>query len=361
MTRDASFKRRVRRRMAKTGEAYTTARARLDRRTAAGATRRVLHVTNGDSVRRTLHASGVVGQVLAWRDVLYDGPVPGGLTLQDLRRVRAEHLAARYEGEIAAIEQELATRDRMLDAYADGEYMLWFEADLYDQLQLVQVLDRLIRIGVDPVRMMLISVGEYRGIAHFVGLGQLHADQLGGLVDEAVPLSSEALALASAAWAALTAAAPTDLATISRARSPQLRFVGEAFARLEQEYPSRSDGLSLTERRILLAAQEGTATAAQMFRRVMDKERRPFLGDASFFNCLWDLAVCEAPLLAIGDRQRPPGDRTVRLTAMGERVLAGQEDHVRLNGIDRWIGGVHLTAGSPPWRYDERLESLVRV
>ena len=101
--------------------------------------------------------------------------------------------------------------------------------------------------------------------------------------------------------------------------------------------------------------------SAEMFRRVMEKERRPFLGDASFFNCSWDLAVCEAPLLAIGDRQRPPGDRTVRLTAMGERVLAGQEDHVRLNGIDRWIGGVHLTGGSPAWRYDERLESLVRV
>jgi len=51
----------------------------------------------------------------------------------------------------------------------------------------------------------------------------------------------------------------------------------------------------------------------------------------------------------------------VRLTAMGERVLAGQEDHVRLNGIDRWIGGVHLTGDSTPWRYDERLEALVRV
>src|SRR5262249_50067063 len=153
--------------------------------------------------------------------------------------------------------------------YANGEYRLWFEADLHDQLQLVQVLDRLGRMGVDPVRIMLISVGEYRGIAHFMGLGQLHADQLGALVDEAGKLPGQALGLPAAAWAALTAPAPTGLAAISRARSPQLRFLGEAFARLQQEYPSRSDGLSLTQRRTLLASQEGTATAGQMFRRVL--------------------------------------------------------------------------------------------
>jgi hypothetical protein len=37
-------------------------------------------------------------------------------------------------------------------------------------------------------------------------------------------------------------------------------------------------------------------------------------------------------------------DRTtgVRLTGSGERVLAGQADQITLNGIDRWIGGVHL-------------------
>jgi hypothetical protein len=42
-------------------------------------------------------------------------------------------------------------------------------------------------------------------------------------------------------------------------------------------------------------------------------------------------------------------------------VLAGISDNVRLNGIDRWIGGVHLAGPEPGWRYDERLEALVEV
>src|SRR5262249_60617805 len=113
----------------------------------------------GAWVSGTLEGSGGVGRVVSWRAVVYDGPVPGGLTPQGLRRVRAEHLASRYNGEVTAIDQELATRDRILDTYTDGEYVLWFEADLHDQLQLVQVLDRLGRFGVDPARIRLISVG----------------------------------------------------------------------------------------------------------------------------------------------------------------------------------------------------------
>jgi hypothetical protein len=30
-------------------------------------------------------------------------------------------------------------------------------------------------------------------------------------------------------------------------------------------------------------------------------------------------------------------------------------------GIDRWVGGVHLGAGEPDWRYDERLETVTEA
>jgi hypothetical protein len=42
-------------------------------------------------------------------------------------------------------------------------------------------------------------------------------------------------------------------------------------------------------------------------------------------------------------------------------VLAGGQDHVRLNGLDRWVGGVHLTDERRMFRYDERLETLLDI
>ena len=35
----------------------------------------------------------------------------------------------------------------VLKAHRDGEYVLWFEADLYDQLQILQILARLDDLG----------------------------------------------------------------------------------------------------------------------------------------------------------------------------------------------------------------------
>jgi ketosteroid isomerase-like protein len=296
--------------------------------------------------------------VLAWRDVLHDGPVPPA-DAAELRRVRAEHLAGRGWGGVREIEGQLAARDRLLEEHASGEVVLWFEADLYDQLQLVQVLDALSRLGADPARITLVSVGEYPGIAHFGGLGELRADQLAPLARDGQRLSGEALELAAAAWSAFTAPDPGGMPAIARARSPVLRHLGEGFARLLEEYPSRTDGLSRTQRRILLAAADGEASAAAVFERVWVAERRPFLADELCWALVRELAAGPAPLLVVGDPGQAFPRRRLRLTTTGEEALAGRLDHVRRNGIDRWIGGVHLAGHSTPWRYDDRLERLL--
>jgi hypothetical protein len=177
--------------------------------------------------------------------VLHDGSVPA-VAPAELRRVRAAHLAVRGWADAGSVERAFAERERTLASFArGGRYVLWFEADLYDQLLLLQVLDALGRHGVEPARVALVSVGEFRGIAHFAGMGPT-AEQLAPLAGEGTPLTDEATELAVAAWAALRSPDPTALPGISRAQSPVLRFLGEAFGRLLQEYPSRTDGLSLT-------------------------------------------------------------------------------------------------------------------
>jgi hypothetical protein len=40
-------------------------------------------------------------------------------------------------------------------------------------------------------------------------------------------------------------------------------------------------------------------------------------------------------------------------------VLAGGADQIALNGIDRWIGGVHLQGHHVPWRWDDGAETIV--
>ena len=317
-----------------------------------------LHLTNGDSTVPGLRGTGLIREVLPWRDVLHEGPVPD-LPDDDLRRVRAGFLAGENAGDVGT-EAELAARDRAVEDHRDGAYVLWFEADLYDQLQVVQILARLRRLEVRPERVTLVCVGEHLGIAHFGGLGELDADQLRGLASTAATtLDQGALDHAVLAWTAFRAAAPTELATISSTPSAQLRFVAEAFDRLGREYPSTRDGLSLTERRILSAVAEGLSSAGDVFGRVAAREARPFLGDYWCFDRMTRMARARVPLLQSGTDGEVVDRRTgLRLTAAGRRVLAGRDDHVALNGVDRWVGGVHLSGRSVRWRWDEGAETV---
>jgi hypothetical protein len=47
----------------------------------------------------------------------------------------------------------------------------------------------------------------------------------------------------------------------------------------------------------------------------------------------------------------------LRVTASGERVLRGEGDRVELLGVDRWLGGSHVTAESD-WRWDSAARKL---
>jgi hypothetical protein len=349
----------VRVRMATTGESDAAAPVHVlaergDARHLADA----LHVTNGDHTVQGLRETGLAREIIAWRDALHEGPVPA-MGDDELRRVRAAFLAGAGAADLGVL-AEFVERDATLERHRDGEYVLWFEADLYDQLQLIQILARLAG-RVSPEQITLICIGEYLGIAHFGGLGQLTPAQLRGLpAAAAARLTTAALDHAARAWAALSAPEPTGLGTVASSPSAELRFLAEAFDRLSREYPSTRDGLSLLERRILAAVAEGAVTAGDAFVHTAAREARPYLGDTWCFDTMQRLAEAPTPLLeAEPAATRVDRHARLRLTAAGREVLDGERDHAALNGVDRWIGGVHLQGHEPAWRWHEGTESLV--
>ena len=157
---------------------------------------------------------------------------------------------------------------------------------------------------------------------------------------------------------------------LATAGVPGLPFLGAALRRLLEELPAPQDGLSGTERRALQAIAAGEATPVAAFLAEQDLEAAPFLGDAWFFRALAGLGTGPDRLVETqdGDPLPPPpplGDARafarlpLRLTGAGERVLDGREDRVALLGLDRWLGGTHLTPASA-WRWDPAARLLVR-
>ncbi|HEV2460021.1 MAG TPA: hypothetical protein VGS80_16815, partial [Ktedonobacterales bacterium] len=231
---------------------------------------------------------------------------------------------------------------------------LWFEHDLYDQLQLLQALDWLAGRDLDATRVSLICIDAYPGVAPFYGLGQLTPGQLATLFPARQAVSPAQLARASAAWAAFTSPDPTPIETLLAGDTSALPFLRAALLRHLEQFPAVGSGLSRTERQILETLAAGDTAPRALFRASYDQEEAPFMGDAGFFARAATLGQGPHPLLANADGSPfaapttyPPDDAFVSqrltLTDQGRAVLAGHADWIALRGgLDRWLGGVHL-------------------
>jgi Domain of unknown function (DUF1835) len=318
----------------------------------------VLHVTNGDSAIDRLRAAGFDDPALPWRDVLHDGPVPRG-TDDALREVRARFIAERGWTTLEGARHDLALRDRTLHgALADREreLVLWFEHDLYDQLQLAQVLDVIARHPNRVARIRAIHADDY--------LGHATPDRLRSWHVMAHDLTEAELEAGRAAWDAFRAPDPRPLDVLAcTTRTSALPFMRAALQRVVEELPGRTDGLARSERQVLGAVASGARTGAEAFDACAAMEKAIYLGDASFGWYLERLSTCRHPMLdrrlrgKEGDGTRSPdGPALARwelaLTPEGERVHAGEADHMAMNGVARWLGGTLIDALSP-WRCDD--------
>jgi len=327
-----------------------------------------LHVTNGDSAADLIREAGIPGEILPWRDVLHDGPVPRDLSLAELSRVRASYLASAGAGEFSELAQEFVARDTLLERFPDfGQLVLWFEWDIYDQLQLIQILDTIARrvAALDAVDLPPI---EQVSIAGY--LGTLPADRFPALYEERNNVTPEMLTLAQAAWRAFTSPDPTDIVALLENGTDALEFLDGALWRALEELPSTRNGLSRAEHQLLEALAAGSSSFGDVFRYAAEREERVYCGDSSAAAYLERLSRGNEPLVVYpsGERVHAPRTesegRTFRdgalvLTEAGKDVLAGRRDWISMGGSDRWVGGVHLDGSNARWRWDAGLRKVI--
>lgn len=301
----------------------------------------ILHITNGDSVQ--IGSTGLGGEVLFWRDVLHEGPVPAALPLEKLAPIRARFLASYGNQGQAEILGQMKARDRTLANFKDyQEVVLWFEHDLYDQLQLLQIMDWLAEQTSGQTTLSLIQADQY--------LGPLKPDQLTALFPSRHRITAAEFKLAKQAWSEYRSPAPTGLFHLMGEDTAALPFLRGAIARHLEQFPSVANGLSRTERQIVEIAESGVSKVNEIFRADQAKEERIFMGDLPFFSHVQGLVELSVPLLEVVRDGNPFGKTEVKITPRGRKVLHNQEDHIRLNGIDKWLGGVRMQ-GTKAWRW----------
>lgn len=324
---------------------------------------RRLNITNGDSAAGTLRDAGIVGQIVPWRDVLHEGPVDSSLTLEDLSKQRARFIAGESWAEIGRVTADFADRDRAIQNLDDvDEVVLWFEDDLYDQLQLIQLLDFFAGGALKDTKVSLIVVDGY--------IPPLSVPEIKALEKKRPAVTHEQLDLGRRAWRAFGSPDPTSIANLLDEKTSSLPYLARALTRHLEEFPSTTNGLSRSEREALTVIAAGHNTPVRAFLEVAKLQESIFLGDSVFYSYLQRLSGETDALLtwkddravvapdARGTREFVEGE--LALTQLGCDVLAGAKDWQQINKNTRWLGGVEIAPGGGGWRWNPDTRELSR-
>jgi hypothetical protein len=313
----------------------------------------LLIITNGDDAITRMREAGIRGEILPWRDILHEGPVPPSLSLEELSAVRAQFLAQRgwlLEEELHAA---FRSRDAMIRRHGEFEsVVLWFEHDLYDQLQLIQLLDFF--ANEHRPGLYLIQAGKYLGLEKPKAL-KTHFHLM-------EPVTDAQLELGRLAWSSFRAETPEPWVGLLRISTHVLPFLRLAILRLLEELPHPVSGLSRTEWAILSLIDQGVKSPADIYEAFTESEEALFMGDLSFYHALDGLGAGGAPLIAglkglAFSPSMPEEERDAYLAAelscthLGIMVLSGKSDALQHRPLDRHIGGCRLHSRAP-WRWN---------
>ncbi|MEC9367425.1 MAG: DUF1835 domain-containing protein [Pseudomonadota bacterium] len=319
-----------------------------------------LIITNGDSAGELLRRSIPSTEVLPWRDVLYEGPVPATETLSELDGIRAEYLAAIGWGEKAALHEAFEARERGLSSHEQFDrVVLWFEHDLYDQLQLIQVLDWFADHPRSDDALHLVQADDF--------LGHQTAETLPALAARETRVTNVQIDLAQEAWRAYREETPERWAALLDRDTYALPWLGPTVLRSLEELPDVHGGLSRTEMTILKLIASGVNRPPQLFLESQRQEEAAFMGDWSFWRVLDGLAIGDEPLLldlngapfapfADEARQKQYFTSALSLSDRGLRTLEGAEMNEQIS--ERWIGGTRIDSENN-WRWDAERRVIV--
>ena len=322
-----------------------------------------LNITNGDSAAGTLSEAGIAGKIIPWRDVLHEGPVDSSLPLEQLSKQRAKFIAERLWDDFGHVSGDFAERDRVIQHldYFD-EIVLWFEDDLYDQLQLIQLLDFLAGGAARNKSLSLIQVDGY--------IPPLSATKLMELDEKRSRVTPQQFDLAQRAWKAFGSDDPSAISRLVDGNTSALPYLAPALSRHLEEFPAVGNGLSRSEREAMTAIEEGHNTPVAAFLEVAKKQESIFLGDIIFYSYLERLSGRKNPLVTWKDgsavvsptaqRSREFVNGKLRVTSLGRDVLAGKKDWQTVNTQARWLGGVEIAPGGKGWRWDPVRRVLVK-
>lgn len=278
---------------------------------------KVLHIVNGDATAHLMEQSGIDGDVAVWREMLCEGPTTHPVGGDDFWDIRSKHFASEYD--ITNYEQDVRPQFDLIAKHTQyDETILWFEYDLFCQVNMIALLHYLKQTKLPGQKISLVCVGKQRGSDKMLGLGEIDPIEYKGLMFVRTNIDDASLNYTASAWEAYCANDITKLLPfIYQASNPNFEYLADALSAHLRRFPSTTNGLNDIEQTILKLVNDQKLTEGKLVRELLIQQQWYGFGDMQYFHCLSQMR----------DLIEKDGEILI-LTELGKQVLAASAEHI---------------------------------
>ncbi|MAZ29024.1 MAG: DUF1835 domain-containing protein [Cytophagaceae bacterium] len=308
--------------------------------------KKILHITNGDSLTERLNEIHLDGDIIVWREMLCEGPTVQEVGSNEFITVREKFLKENYDIPEGDYEEKFISELEKFSRLGDfDEIILWFEFDLFCHINMLSAISYLIQNKrKEPI--YLVCSGRVKGEKELKGLSELSDKQLMAHYESKIHLTEDDLEMAAFIWELYCGHNPNQLKPEIR-KSSNFKYLSSCIRAHLERYPNAMTGLNTLETNVLKLIHEHLITSEiQLCGYVLNYQGYYGYGDVQIMHIIKKLKPF----------YEHNGEKFI-LTREGELVLAGAKNFYQQLKNDSCLGGTNKY----DFLYDPETHQLLKL
>lgn len=251
----------------------------------------ILHITNGDSTTQYLKKLNIPGHFITWREMLCEGKTEVKVGSEHFWKSRFDFLKRSYRvTKKQFIDLTLKEYRNLCNQKSQEEIVLWFEYDLFCQVNMLAVISWLKRYRRGR-KVSLVCSGEVKGSKKMFGLSELSEKQIHTYYKNKIELTQDDIEYADYVWQLYCSNNPLQLLNVYKYQpSSTFKYLTDSLLAHLQRFPSIGNGLNSIENHVLTVASTNQLSSKDQLVGKLLKEQEVYgFGDIQYFKKVNDL------------------------------------------------------------------------
>lgn len=250
-----------------------------------------LHITNGDSTTQYLKELNIEGTIITWREMLCEGKTLVNVGSESFWKSRFDFFKESYKvSKKQFIDFTLKEYRNLCNQKKQDEIVLWFEHDLFCQINMLAVISWLKRYRKGR-KISLVCSGKLKDSNKLYGLSNLNPTQLKEHYNNKIELTTDDIEFADYVWQLYCSDSPLQLENVSRyQQNTTFKYLTSGLIAHLQRFPSIGNGLNAVENNILkIATEQPLDSKNKLVGAILRDQKKYGFGDLQYFKKIDEL------------------------------------------------------------------------